>query len=194
MARGLADALGVFLYASVYTRLLIDLNRNLASRNLFSTVTSALNRREKENIIERYYEPFRKTVCQQITGAIGNGKIVLHLSVHTFTPVFKGVSRHTDVGILYDPGSPLEKHLARRMGDSLANHQPDLLIRYNYPYRGIADGHATFLRKKLPMNRYAGIELEINQKYPLGAAGFWRKMKKDLTEAIQKSLSGIILT
>jgi len=193
MARGLADALGVFLYASVYTRLLIDLNRDLANRALFSTVTSVLSRTEKENIIDRYYEPFRKKVCQQITDAIEKGKTVLHLSIHTFTPVFKNVSRHADVGILYDPGHPLEKQLARCLGCSFEKHRPDLLIRYNYPYRGIADGHVTFLRNKMPMNRYAGIELEINQKYPLGAAGFWRKMKKDLTEAIQKSLSGIVL-
>ena len=40
---------------------------------------------------------------------------------------------------------------------------PELSVRFNYPYLGKADGFPTYLRKLFPDN-YSGIELEVNQK------------------------------
>ena len=37
---------------------------------------------------------------------------------------------------------------------------PEINVRFNYPYRGAADGFTTYLRKCFPKN-YVGFELEI---------------------------------
>jgi hypothetical protein len=38
-------------------------------------------------------------------------------------------------------------------------------IEFNKPYLGIDDGLTTYLRTIYPDSRYAGIEIEINQKF-----------------------------
>jgi hypothetical protein len=38
-------------------------------------------------------------------------------------------------------------------------------IELNEPYKGTDDGFTTFLRTRFADARYAGIEIEINQKY-----------------------------
>ena len=46
----------------------------------------------------------------------------------------------------------------------MKDQNPELKIRFNYPYLGKADGFTTYLRKIFPEN-YIGIELEVNQKF-----------------------------
>jgi hypothetical protein len=60
-------------------------------------------------------------------------------------------------------------------------------VRRNYPYRGYADGLTTWLRKRYPDPAYAGIELEINQKYPLGTAPKWRELRKLLLATLERA-------
>ena len=43
-------------------------------------------------------------------------------------------------------------------------------MRRNAPYRGDADGLTTALRRELPVSRYEGIELELNQRLIASAA------------------------
>jgi predicted N-formylglutamate amidohydrolase len=97
-----------------------------------------------------------------ISKEIAHGEKVLHISVHTFTPVLNGKIRETDVGLLFDPSKALEKDFVRIWKFNLGRFSPALKVRFNYPYLGRADGFTTYLRKKYPRN-YMGIELEVNQ-------------------------------
>jgi hypothetical protein len=47
----------------------------------------------------------------------------------------------------------------------------ELRVRRNYPYLGKADGFTTYLRRHFPVDRYAGVEFEVNPKHPLGEVG-----------------------
>jgi predicted N-formylglutamate amidohydrolase len=38
-------------------------------------------------------------------------KPVLHLSIHSFTPIWSGVERKVDIGILFDPDNKSEAEL-----------------------------------------------------------------------------------
>jgi hypothetical protein len=40
-----------------------------------------------------------------------------------------------------------------------------MFIEFNKPYLGIDDGLTTYLRTVYPDSHYAGIEIEINQKF-----------------------------
>ncbi|CDZ78010.1 putative N-formylglutamate amidohydrolase [Legionella massiliensis] len=146
------------------TRLLIDCNRSLANRQCFSEVTAPLSQEEKNQLIEKYYLPFRQQVEKNIRKHIQQGKQVLHISVHSFTPIMNGVTRKADLGLLYDPKRSIEKTIARQWQQQLRQDAREpLQVRLNYPYRGISDGFTTALRKAFSDKDYAGIEIETNQ-------------------------------
>ena len=146
------------------SRLLIDLNRSLHHPGLFSDFSRDLSRHEKEKVIERWYTPFRSTALAAVRQTIARHGTVLHLSVHSFTPVLNGVVRSNDIGILYDPRRPGEKGLARHLADGMRVIDRHLSVRMNHPYRGVADGHTTALRRLFDGGSYLGIEIEINQR------------------------------
>ncbi|KTD27054.1 N-formylglutamate amidohydrolase [Legionella maceachernii] len=145
------------------TRLLIDCNRSLHHRNCFSEVTALLSKEEKNQLIQQYYLPFRQRVEEIIKNHIQQRKLVLHLSIHSFTPVLNNDIRNADVGLLYDPKRNNEKRLAQLWQQLLKQHHTGLRVRLNYPYRGVSDGFTSALRKRFLDNDYAGIEVESNQ-------------------------------
>lgn len=146
------------------SRLLIELNRSLHHPNLFSTFTKMLSKDEKTELINTFYLPYRNAVESQIKQYINDNQSVIHISVHSFTPVLKNIKRNCDIGLLFDSSKKEEKQFCNRFKSNLKKLNSNLKIRYNYPYLGKADGFTTYLRKKLS-NNYIGIELEINQKF-----------------------------
>lgn len=149
---------------AINSRLLVELNRSLHHAQLFSEFTAGLPVEEKEKILSTYYFPFRKSVEDNIRKMIQHGEEVFHLSVHTFTPVFKGQVRNADIGLLYDPKRYQEKILCKYFKQIIHEQDNDLLVRFNYPYKGTADGFTTHLRKLFP-KQYRGIEVEVNQRF-----------------------------
>lgn len=108
---------------------------------------------------------------------IAAGARVIHVSAHSFTPILDGQARTADIGLLYDPSRAFESRVCRSWRDRLATAAPHLRVRRNYPYRGTADGFTTYLRTRFPMDRYAGIELEVNQRLAQGSAPKWRSCR-----------------
>lgn len=88
----------------------------------------------------------------------------MHLSIHSFTPIFNGETRETDVGILYDEALEIERVISAEIYQILNKHLSRTKIELNKPYKGIDDGFTTYLRPCFPIGKYAGIEIEINQK------------------------------
>lgn len=161
VARRLARAFVVRLHAGDVSRLLVDLNRSPHHPRLFSEYVGNLDAEAKAAVLERYYRPYREGLEDDIGTHIDAGFRVLHLSVHSFVPLLRGVRRRADVGLLYDPARSRERDLAARLRGRLA--PSGLRVRRNYPYRGTADGLTTYLRTVFPGRHYAGIEIELNQ-------------------------------
>ena len=162
VARFLSRKLRVPLFSGRVSRLLVDLNRSIGHSALFSEYVRDLDSVEKRRILERHYHPYRHEVEKALVSEIKSCR-VLHLSIHSFTPELDGSVRRADVGLLYDPGRPIERQTCLRMLDRLHRIDPTLEVRRNYPYRGTNDGFTTYLRKALRSDRYAGIEIELNQ-------------------------------
>ncbi len=152
------------LYLGEYSRLLVDLNRSESKRGVWSEWSRRLSAAEKAEVLTCYYRPWRQRVADRIRDLIDQGSPVGHLSFHSFTPVWKGVARLTDIGILYDPARGQEAVLARAIISSLRIACPELTIHANRPYLGISDGHVTALRREFAEPGYTGIEIEINQR------------------------------
>jgi len=188
LARKIAGTLRTPLFFSTVTRLLIDANRSSTNKNLFSSVTNNLTSAEKKHIIKTYYTPYRSEIELHIKNCINELAVVVHLSVHSFTPVLNGKTRTVDIGLLYDPTRLLEKDFCSRLARSLLRGNPPVKARRNYPYCGRADGLTTYLRKQLSSAEYLGIEIEINQKFPLGSSAGWNSLQNNLIAALRETL------
>lgn len=169
------------------SRLLIELNRSLHHKDLFSRISKTLDAESKETLINTIYKPFRNRVEEKISNYLTEGKQVFHLSIHSFTPVMNGTTRHCDLGILYDPKRKKEKDFAKKLKEKVLENS-DLNVRFNYPYKGSSDGFTTYLRKRFP-NNYLGIELEINQKF-----SHENHMEKGIKDIIYKAVQSLKTT
>lgn len=161
VARALSRRLEIPLVATTVTRLLVDANRSPGHPKLFSEFAKSLSRADRETLVARHYRPHRERVYAEIDKL--SPRRVVHIAVHSFTPVLDGVRRNADIGLLYDPRREPERRLCDRWAAALRGLDPTLRVRRNYPYRGTSDGLTTALRRDYPPARYAGIELEINQ-------------------------------
>lgn len=150
--------------SATVSRLLVDVNRSLYRRTLFSEFTKHLTKVEKEQILNDYYYTFRDSFEREVRNLWQQDKIVLHLSVHSFTPNLKGEIRHTDFGILYNPERKEEKFFAKMWKTELNKLLPDYRVRFNYPFRGKPDGFVRHFRD-MESENYLGIEFEMNQKF-----------------------------
>lgn len=179
IARFLATEFSAPLFLCETTRLLIEPNRSLDSHQLYSEYSQILFETDHDLILQRYYYPHRTTVEDVISKLT---KPVLHLSVHTFTPVLNGTRRSVDVGLLFDPGRKAETDFCGRLMDALEQMLPGIRLEFNEPYKGTDDGFTTYLRTKFVDEDYLGIEIEINQKF-LGTEK-WELISVGLKEAL----------
>ncbi|WP_430816668.1 N-formylglutamate amidohydrolase [Carboxylicivirga sp. RSCT41] len=168
--------------AATTSRLLVDVNRSLYRRSLFSEFTRELTKKEKAQILEDYYYAYRRPFEKEIEQLWQRGKKVLHLSVHSFTPELNGEIRQTDFGILYNPEREEEKQFAKLWKAELKKIMPDYRTRFNYPFRGKPDGFVRYFRDLEPLN-YLGIEFEMNQKYAADSA-LKNKIAKAFNQAV----------
>lgn len=189
MGRAFALALAAPLIASDVTRLLIDLNRTPRSRTRYSIITRSLPKEQRLEVELGYYEPHLAAVIDAITESRGRGRPLIHLGMHTFTPVFNGRVRRTDVGLLYDPVRELERRFCERWRAALRERRPDLAIHSNQPYRGTSDGLTTMLRHSRAAASYLGIELEVNQRFVLRPRAEWLQLVDALTDSCRAAAS-----
>ena len=151
VTRGLADRLGVPAVLAGFSRLLIDPNRGLDDPTLIMQLSDgavvpgnlAVDEGERQRRVERYFRPYDEAVGAMIARSVATGRAPAILSVHSFTPVWKGVPRPWDIGVLWVEddrfASPLLAALAQ---------DPQLVVGDNEPYSGglsgdTMDRHAT---------------------------------------------------
>ena len=162
VARQVARAAGVPCIEGRVTRLLIDLNRSPHHRQLFSEYSRPLPNAQKRWLLEAHYWPHQQRVIERIEGARRAGALAVHIAVHSFTPVLDTTIRNADVGLLYDPRRKTELKFACSL-QRYIGAKGGLRVRRNYPYRGVADGLPTLLRRRFSSKAYLGLELELNQ-------------------------------
>ena len=148
-----------------YSRLFVDLNRTITNKSAFSEYYEQLNKATASKVKAQataYWSEYRAVIEKFVKANVKNE--IIHLGIHSFTPELNGKVRNTDIGILYDPSRPKECELAKVIKAEIKRLHPEMKVRFNYPYKGSSDGLTTTLRKKIGP-RYAGLEIEINQKF-----------------------------
>jgi predicted N-formylglutamate amidohydrolase len=185
MAQKLATACGGALVTATVSRLLVDLNRSIGHPRLFSATTRRLSPAMREEILAHYYRPYRAQVEALARQAVSEGKRVIHISSHSFTPELDGKVRRADVGLLYDPARDGEVKLCAQWQSTLAAAAPALRVRRNYPYAGKGDGLTAYLRTHFSPSAYIGIELEVNQHIVQADAAQWAMLGALLPDSLR---------
>jgi predicted N-formylglutamate amidohydrolase len=185
VALATGNNLGVPVYLHTTTRLLVEANRSLKSPHLFSQYGKTLDPSVKAFIIDKYYHPYRNAVTAYILKSIENHFEMAHFSIHSFTPIWEGKKRTTDIGILYDPDRKSEAKIALQIQQKLKTLAPLLTIDMNEPYKGTDDGFTTYLRTQFAIKSYSGIEIEINQRF------YFNKELQSINYLMQQALSSL---
>ncbi len=142
MARGLADALDAPLLLQRYSRLVYDCNRPPESPDAMPKMSETTHVPGNERLsaedrlarISEIYRPFHDRVARLLDERAALGVTSLFVTIHSFTPIYKGVRRNLDLGILHDHDARLADDLLAAFGGAR-----DIVVRRNEPY-GPKDG------------------------------------------------------
>ncbi len=149
VTRGVAERLGATAVFSRYSRLLIDPNRGEHDASLILSVSDGtpvpgnkdISDAERSERIDTYYRPYHDAIDATIDAMIAGGVTPALVSIHSFTPVFAGVRREWDVGVLWDTDRAFAEALIDRLAED-----PDLIVGDNEPYSGKAPEYSTLQR------------------------------------------------
>lgn len=136
VAQRLAEGLDATLVESRVSRLAIDCNRPLAAHDLIPEISettvipgnSSLSADERKARIELSWQPFHGAIDEVVAERLRDGRETRLVSVHSFTPVYKGVSRPWHIGIIHDEdgrlASPLVAALQALNGVTVGVNEP----------------------------------------------------------------------
>ena len=162
----LSAALDATSVLQAYSRLVIDCNRRPewpSSIPVLSETTAipgneGLGEEEREARWREIFRPYHAAIADLLAARAHRATVLV--AMHSFTPVFKGVTRAVEVGVLYNPDAR-DTRLPHIMLDLLRG-EGDLAVGDNQPYAITGDSDYTVPthgeKRGLPH-----VELEIRQ-------------------------------
>lgn len=148
LTRQLATRLRCHAVLSRFSRLLIDPNRGEDDPTLIMKISDGaivtgnhpISEEEWQRRIVRFHRPYHDAVAETIAAVERqSGKVPLVLSLHSFTPVWKGVPRPWHAAVLWDSDGRAPLPLIDRL-----NAAGDLVIGDNEPYDGALKGDTLY--------------------------------------------------
>ena len=152
VTRRLAARLNAPAILTNFSRLIIDPNRGRADPTLVMRLSDGavvpgnarIDDAGKQARIARFYAPFDAGIDAAIAAAEAAGRPPAILTLHSFTPYWRGIPRPWQVGILYDR----DERFARPLIAALEADPAGLTVGDNQPYGGglpgdTIDRHAT---------------------------------------------------
>ncbi|MBL0375314.1 N-formylglutamate amidohydrolase [Rhizobium sp. KVB221] len=132
--------------------------------------------------IDEIYTPFTDAIAETITERNTAERRTVLVTIHSFTPVYKGVARDVEVGILHDADA--------RLADQMLEHakrRGQFVTRRNEPY-GPADGVTHTLKLHGLANGLLNVMIEVRNDLIKDEAG-QRVVADFLAGVIRESLS-----
>ncbi len=161
LAVALADILKAPLHLAPVSRLVVDCNRSLGHRRLFSPFTGSCRPSSGKRFLPIIIILTGRRSCNR-SGSVHEEEAASISASTVSRQLLHGKERTAEIGLLYDPSRLPEKEFCRSLGQAIKEQFPEFRIRYNYPYRGVSDGLIPALRRSFAPNQYIGLELEIN--------------------------------
>jgi predicted N-formylglutamate amidohydrolase len=143
LTRLLAETLGASAFLTCFSRLVIDPNRGLDDPTLIMKLSDGavvpgnarITVQERERRIERFYKPYHAAIAGMIDTMLDQGEVPVLFSIHSFTPVWRGVPRPWHAGILWDRDGRLPLPMLAAL-KAIAG----LCVGDNEPYHGALAG------------------------------------------------------
>jgi predicted N-formylglutamate amidohydrolase len=165
VTEALSKRLDATAVLQTYSRLVIDCNRAPGHPTSIPPVSEltaipgneALSDDARSARRSAIFDPYHAAIAGLIGTRAASGRRTVLIAMHSFTPVFKGIARRVEVGVLYRH----ETALSRIMLDLLRG-EGDLAVGANEPYAITGDSDYT-----IPVHGEAGgldhVEIEIRQ-------------------------------
>ncbi len=142
VARRLSRHLDAPLFLASYSRLVVDCNRPLRVADIFAERSEdtaipgniGMTAEEKTERASTFYWPYHDALHGFIDSRFKAGAVPVLICVHSFTPVYRGVSRRWHAGVHYR----LDSRLAMLALEGL-RRDPELIVGENEPYEVTLD-------------------------------------------------------
>jgi len=161
---GLAERLGAPAVLSTFSRLLIDPNRGEDDPTLVMRLSDGavvpgnarISRKEKQERIALFHKPYHDEISRVLDCMIAVAPPPVIVSIHSFTPIWRGVPRPWHATVLWDSDpravEPMMAGLRR---------QADLIVADNEPYDGALKNDTMY--RHATVRGVAQVLLEIRQ-------------------------------
>jgi predicted N-formylglutamate amidohydrolase len=164
LTRALASQLGSPAVGGRWSRLWIDLNRDVDSPTLVCRDAegqaipwnSGLGSAEIARRVLACHVPYHAAIDALVARSVVHGSQPVVIAVHTFTPKLGNKERRFDLGMLYD----IHESAARRVGREAV--RAGLRVRYNQPYSGLR-GMIYSAQRHGAARGLVYLEIELNQ-------------------------------
>jgi len=165
LASILSESLNCTLIMANFSRLLIDPNRGIDDPTLIPKlsegkiidgnlkISASSKDIERNKRINNFYLPYHEKINEFINDSIRGNKVPKIISIHSFTPVWKGKNRKIEVGILWDKDD--------RLSNIFLNSLKDVKIGNNLPYNGRLKNDTLY--KHASSNGIPHVLIEIRQ-------------------------------
>ncbi|PWL16841.1 N-formylglutamate amidohydrolase [Falsochrobactrum shanghaiense] len=188
LTRQLALRLNAPAVMGGFSRLLIDPNRGEDDPTLIMQLSDGavisgnypLSAHERETRLKHFYRPYHDAVARQSARvASTSGKAPFIVSIHSFTPHWKGRARPWHIGLLWDSDPRAVTPLL-----SMLRENPDLIVGDNEPYDGALRNDAMY--RHATANGYAHVLIEVRQDLiaEKSGAGQWAERLAPMLESI----------
>ncbi|MBV1703575.1 MAG: N-formylglutamate amidohydrolase, partial [Hyphomicrobiales bacterium] len=168
VTRRLAAALGAPAALTTFSRLLIDPNLGLDDPTLVMKLSdgaivpgnAGADSVEIARRVERFWRPYRDAIGQETAAIEAKGVVPAILSIHSFTPAWKGAPRPWKAAILWDDDPRFNETLIAAL-----RAEPDLGgsddVGDNQPYDGAQEGDT--IHEAATMRGFPSSLIEIRQ-------------------------------
>ena len=137
VAEEMSRQLDAHLVAQRYSRLVIDCNRPPGAASSIPVISEAtavpdnegLAREAEQMRREQIFDPYHRRIAEVIDRRLRENTATVLVSLHSFTPVYAGVSRPWHIGTLYHRDTRLPALLLQ-----LLRAEGDLVVGDNEPY------------------------------------------------------------
>ncbi|MGB7204149.1 MAG: N-formylglutamate amidohydrolase [Anderseniella sp.] len=140
---GLAVRLDVPAVMSCFSRLLIDPNRGEDDPTLIMQLSDGsvipgnaiIDIAERKRRLDGYHKPYHAAIDTEIDAMMDKNHPPLLISLHSFTPSWKGVQRPWHAGLLWE-----DDRAASELFIEALSREPGLVVGDNEPYAGGLEG------------------------------------------------------
>jgi predicted N-formylglutamate amidohydrolase len=138
VGRHLSRLLDATVVQQTYSRLVIDCNRDPRVPSSIPKISESteipsnigLGEAERALRVDAIFRPYHDAICAALDRRVAEGRASILIALHSFTPVFKGISRPWHIAVLFNRDPRLAHALAE-----LLSAEGGLVVGENEPYR-----------------------------------------------------------